>query len=146
MLAWAKFPCSFVEKILDIFWYSLECIQCVFLAVWESLGLEGEDSWGLWVSIPGIPLKISVLQRYQYSFIPGSQTHNITCSSFFLLSSTSVLEWQLLSFNFTQGKKNDYYTHRWPKHKRSRVQNDPGKVKNILLCALCNWPIPSWYY
>lgn len=91
--------------ILDNFWYSLERVQYVFLAAWESLSLKGEDSWGLWVSIPGIPLKISVLQKYQYSFIPGSQTHNITCSSFFLLSSTSVLEWQLLSFNFTQGKK-----------------------------------------
>lgn len=103
VLCWLK-PSFPVVLFMDIFWYLVARIQCVFLAAWESLAVWASAERTPEDSIPGIPLKISALQKYQYSFIPGSQTHNITYSKF-PPPLLHICPWQLLSFSFTQGKK-----------------------------------------
>lgn len=144
MLAWAKFPCSFVYEYFLIFGGTHTV--CIFgcMGKFGCLGLSGEDSWGLHSRHTSENLCVAKVSIFIYSWLSDPQHHLQQVSS----SSPPHLSLNDSCFHSVSPsvkKKNGYYTHRWPKHKSSHVQNDPRKVKKTLLCALCKPLTPSWY-
>lgn len=106
-----------------------------FMGKFGCLGIGAEGTRGLRVSIPGIPLKISALQKYHYSFIQGSQTLTspAAVSSSPLHPSLNDSCSHFISFVV---KKLTATRTSMTTAKNSQPQNDPGKVRgNPLMCA-----------
>lgn len=128
-----------VALFMDNFWYSLARIQCVFLTAWESLAVwaseerSPEDSefpfqTYLWKSLCCRSINIHLFLALRPTTSPAA----VSSSS---LPHPSLNDSCFHSVSPRVEKKKIYYTHRWPKQKRSHVQNDPGKVKKKPSCV-----------
>lgn len=115
---WLK-PRVSAALLMNNFWYFSEAFIFSFMGKFGCLGLRAEGTWGLWVSIPGMPLKISALHKYQYSFIQ-TLTSPAAVSSSPPHPSLNDSCFDLISFRVNKTKP-DYYTHRSPSNNAKLV-------------------------